>query len=118
MITAFLGFFIFTESLPPLWWVGAALLVAGNVIIGRREEKDVDPHVAAHGVAENGEVFYGEEEDGLLRESVELTDESEVTLKRTPEEDDDILDYGYPCGHCSAMILISFGAWIWRFIPF
>lgn len=39
MFTAFLGFVIFKESLPPLWWVGAAGLVVGNVIIGRREEE-------------------------------------------------------------------------------
>ncbi|KAJ2965216.1 hypothetical protein NUW58_g10929 [Xylaria curta] len=38
MITAFLGFAIFAEALPPLWWVGATLLVAGNVIIGRKDE--------------------------------------------------------------------------------
>ncbi|KAH8894112.1 hypothetical protein GQ53DRAFT_744883 [Thozetella sp. PMI_491] len=37
-ITAILGFAIFSESLPPLWWLGAALLVAGNVIIGRKDE--------------------------------------------------------------------------------
>ncbi|KAI0415466.1 hypothetical protein F5X98DRAFT_376753 [Xylaria grammica] len=38
MITAVLGLAIFAESLPPLWWAGAALLVAGNVIIGRKDE--------------------------------------------------------------------------------
>ncbi len=38
MITAVLGFMIFTESLPPLWWLGAAFLVAGTVIVGRRDE--------------------------------------------------------------------------------
>ncbi|KAK3352954.1 hypothetical protein B0T25DRAFT_543213 [Lasiosphaeria hispida] len=37
-ITAVLGFVIFSESLPPLWWLGAAMLVAGNVIIGRKDE--------------------------------------------------------------------------------
>ncbi|KAG9235825.1 hypothetical protein BJ875DRAFT_256061 [Amylocarpus encephaloides] len=36
MLTAVLGWLIFSESLPPLWFLGAALLVAGNVIIGRR----------------------------------------------------------------------------------
>ena len=41
MITALLGLAIFGERLPALWWVGAAGLVAGNVIIGRREEVDV-----------------------------------------------------------------------------
>ncbi|CAN8102369.1 unnamed protein product [Discula destructiva] len=39
-ITAILGLMIFSESLPPLWWVGAALLVAGNVIIGSQDESD------------------------------------------------------------------------------
>ncbi|KAH7370354.1 hypothetical protein BKA65DRAFT_15526 [Rhexocercosporidium sp. MPI-PUGE-AT-0058] len=39
MITAVMGWLIFSESLPPLWFLGAALLVAGNVIIGRRERE-------------------------------------------------------------------------------
>ncbi|CAK7211833.1 hypothetical protein SCUCBS95973_001258 [Sporothrix curviconia] len=38
VLTALLGLAIFSESLPPLWWAGAALLVAGNVIIGRKDE--------------------------------------------------------------------------------
>ncbi|KAI0109851.1 hypothetical protein F4814DRAFT_380631 [Daldinia grandis] len=38
VITALLGLVIFSESLPPLWWAGAALLVAGNVIIGRGKQ--------------------------------------------------------------------------------
>lgn len=42
MITALLGLAIFGERLPALWWVGAAGLVVGNVIIGRREEVDVN----------------------------------------------------------------------------
>jgi hypothetical protein len=99
MITAVLGFLIFSESLPPLWWAGAALLVAGNVIIGRREEKDsADPHAEAHvSAAENGGRAGAEEGEGLLSESVELVDESEASaLKKTPEEEDDILDLGTP----------------------
>ena len=31
---------IFSEKLPPLWWLGAALLVVGNVITGRKSEED------------------------------------------------------------------------------
>ncbi|EAQ87880.1 hypothetical protein CHGG_04499 [Chaetomium globosum CBS 148.51] len=38
VITAVFGFIIFSESLSPLWWLGAAMLVAGNVIIGRKDE--------------------------------------------------------------------------------
>ncbi|KAI1775381.1 hypothetical protein F4818DRAFT_47805 [Hypoxylon cercidicola] len=40
VITALLGLAIFAESLPPLWWAGAALLVAGNVIIGRGKQEE------------------------------------------------------------------------------
>lgn len=39
MVTAVLGAMIFAETLPGLWWLGAAFLVAGSVIIGRREEE-------------------------------------------------------------------------------
>ncbi|KAG9957807.1 hypothetical protein KCU61_g8853, partial [Aureobasidium melanogenum] len=38
MITAVLGVLIFSETLPGLWLLGAAMLVAGSVIIARREE--------------------------------------------------------------------------------
>lgn len=34
-----LGLMIFSEKLPPLWWVGAAGLVVGNVVIGARKEE-------------------------------------------------------------------------------
>jgi drug/metabolite transporter (DMT)-like permease len=38
IVTALLGALIFGERLPPLWWVGAVLLISGGVVIGRREE--------------------------------------------------------------------------------
>ncbi|KXT01820.1 hypothetical protein AC578_1990 [Pseudocercospora eumusae] len=48
MLTAVLGAIIFSESLPGLWWLGAAMLVAGSVIIGRREEgKETGPGAEA-----------------------------------------------------------------------
>lgn len=74
VITALLGFIVFSESLPPMWWLGAALLVVGNVIIGRREEKDP--------VEENGDVETGTgvEEEELLAEEIELS--------REPVDDD------------------------------
>jgi hypothetical protein len=94
MITAVLGFIIFSESLPPLWFVGAALLVAGNVIIGRREEEEKDK-----GDLEGGESRRaGEEGDGLLGEEVELggsviAEAEDADGKRTrTREQDDVLD--------------------------
>ncbi|KAF1982226.1 hypothetical protein K402DRAFT_319864, partial [Aulographum hederae CBS 113979] len=38
LITAVLGFVIFSEGLPGLWFLGAACLVAGSVVIGMRDE--------------------------------------------------------------------------------
>ncbi|RYP80415.1 hypothetical protein DL770_006220 [Monosporascus sp. CRB-9-2] len=67
MITALLGLLIFAESLPPLWWLGAAMLVAGNVIIGRKDEgtKDDDkvtndgPLVGSTAHGDSGRQGYG-----------------------------------------------------------
>ena len=39
MLTAMAGWAIFGENLNGLWWVGAAVLVVGNVVIGRRDEE-------------------------------------------------------------------------------
>ncbi|EHY52716.1 hypothetical protein ABEF92_003364 [Exophiala dermatitidis] len=39
MITAILGWMVFNEKLNGMFWGGAALLAAGNVVIGRREEQ-------------------------------------------------------------------------------
>ncbi|GAB7346756.1 hypothetical protein MBLNU459_g1860t1 [Dothideomycetes sp. NU459] len=92
MITAVLGALIFSESLPGLWWLGAAMLVAGSVIIGRREEgKDAgnagtagaEPRVAA-GEGRDDALFVDEPDAPLAkagkqsdyRDSVELTDQS------------------------------------------
>ncbi|KAI1291481.1 hypothetical protein F5Y03DRAFT_400650 [Xylaria venustula] len=72
MISALLGLAIFAENLPPLWWVGAALLVAGNVILGRKAgdspdkvDGDVEGDEGNEGAeaAERGEVPDLKEED-------------------------------------------------------
>ena len=86
MITALLGFIIFSESLPPLWWVGAAFLVAGNVIIGRREEEEKsgtgEGLVPGSAAALDGLVV--EERENLLGDAMELDEEG----KRAEEVDD------------------------------
>ncbi|KAH7395160.1 hypothetical protein DE146DRAFT_616311 [Phaeosphaeria sp. MPI-PUGE-AT-0046c] len=46
MVTAVLGALIFSEKLPGLWWLGAAMLVAGSVIIGMREETEKKDGIA------------------------------------------------------------------------
>jgi hypothetical protein len=74
MITAVLGFLIFSESLPPLGFLGAAMLVAGNVIIGRREEGEGTGRPDEHARAEDEE---GEEL--LVGEELELDVEAVST---------------------------------------
>lgn len=68
MLTALLGLVIFSESLPPLWWVGAGALVVGNVIIGRRIEGGDEGKVAGERERRgSGRSFDGEDvEEGLL----------------------------------------------------
>ena len=91
VITAMLGFVIFSEVLPPLWWLGAAMLVAGNVIIGRKDE----------GKAEEAEDLKSADETAVLlpsgrdsvvtaasgsREQVDGADEEEM---KDQDEDED-----------------------------
>ncbi|KAI1453415.1 hypothetical protein F4805DRAFT_461836 [Annulohypoxylon moriforme] len=63
VITALLGLAIFAESLPPLWWVGAAMLVAGNVIIGRGTKEESAEEEAGVG-GESDEVEFHDNDDG------------------------------------------------------
>ncbi|KAI1113818.1 hypothetical protein F5Y14DRAFT_200379 [Nemania sp. NC0429] len=80
VITALLGLAIFAEALPPLWWVGAALLVVGNVIIGRKDENkndaETDRREEQGGGGEEGRVEAAER--GVL--SPEVKDDEDVAL--------------------------------------
>ncbi|KAI6757485.1 hypothetical protein HG531_003310 [Fusarium graminearum] len=59
MVTAVLGALIFSEVLPPLWWAGAALLVAGNVIVGRKDEtKDAGAAAVAEGPTDKHKIVH------------------------------------------------------------
>lgn len=91
-ITAVMGWLIFSESLPPLWFVGAALLVVGNVIIGRREEgEEKDAVVGGQGGLERRSGDGHEEGEGLLGEEVELESESEADERKRRREEEDVL---------------------------
>ncbi|OBT44082.1 hypothetical protein VE00_04464 [Pseudogymnoascus sp. WSF 3629] len=99
MITAILGLVIFSESLPPLWFAGAALLVAGNVIIGRREEKEVSAAGEdAHRTSEEGSGTYSDagEDRALLADDIELERDGKDTIPVRRKVDEDILDLEMP----------------------
>jgi len=73
MITAVLGWMIFGEKLPGMWWIGAGMLAVGNVVIGRREEGDIKGKGEGQGEGEGRE-----EVEGLMRgdgDLVELDEE-------------------------------------------
>ncbi|KAH8728798.1 hypothetical protein GQ44DRAFT_675416 [Phaeosphaeriaceae sp. PMI808] len=82
MVTAVLGALIFREKLPGVWWLGAAMLVAGSVIIGMREEtenKDVAPNGAPlldrDGDADTGNFKDDDEDETVKLRDVASTDE-------------------------------------------
>lgn len=78
LVAAFLGWSVFQEALPFQWWIGAALLVVGNVVISRQgeEEKKVGsgdgymPLSGVEGVDDGESVIVGGERRST--DSVEL----------------------------------------------
>ncbi|XDG09052.1 hypothetical protein ABKA04_008667 [Annulohypoxylon sp. FPYF3050] len=83
MITALLGLAIFAESLPPLWWVGAAMLVAGNVIIGREtKEESAEAEASPDGIEFHDEDGENNEGDNVHEHSHDHDDISAAELGR------------------------------------
>ncbi|KAF7543513.1 hypothetical protein G7Z17_g10675 [Cylindrodendrum hubeiense] len=80
MVTALLGFVIFSESLPPLWWAGAALLVAGNVVIGSKDESKEASATAGGYVPVPGD------DEGVLGRTGEDEDEDVIDLGRGSDD--------------------------------
>ncbi|KAI2623061.1 hypothetical protein GGS26DRAFT_593908 [Hypomontagnella submonticulosa] len=94
VITALLGLMIFSESLPPLWWVGAALLVAGNVIIGRgKQEEGAGPVTESEG-AEFHDDDHGDDNTGSIAEmghsSTTAPQEEGILPVEKDDEDEDV----------------------------
>jgi len=94
-ITAVLGAMIFGEKLPLAWWLGAGLLAAGNVVIGRREEAEkpggtVGLDETRHGAQEAENLLFEDQDEDLLelRESFEgHTSKSQVRMKAGEDAD-------------------------------
>jgi len=90
MITAVLGAMIFSESLPGLWFLGAALLVAGSVIIGRREEVETGvSEVPAGSESLLGRDGRDEDSDGSDGPVLELDSVKDDASEREESSDDD-----------------------------
>ncbi|KAI8942444.1 hypothetical protein NX059_000513 [Plenodomus lindquistii] len=91
IVTALLSFIIFSESLPGLWWLGAAMLVTGSVIIGMREETEKKTVLATTGEApllgDNGA-----EGEGAFRDEDEEEADERVELRSVKNTDGDSSD--------------------------
>lgn len=94
VITAVLGFVIFSESLPPLWWVGATMLVAGNVIIGQKDESTTEDGLSAP-ADDSLSLSDAEDGQGTYRD-MPSGDEAQLrtSAERAKEVDEDILELG------------------------
>ncbi|KAK7538144.1 uncharacterized protein J3D65DRAFT_676245 [Phyllosticta citribraziliensis] len=90
MLTALLGALIFSESLPGIWWLGAAMLVAGSVVIGRRDESGDDGEGKAAGARAREDVLVeGEAQPFLDEPGAGVADE--VELEPVDEDVDGVL---------------------------
>ncbi|KAL9622114.1 MAG: hypothetical protein Q9160_003457 [Pyrenula sp. 1 TL-2023] len=102
MVTALAGWAVFGELLKGWWWLGAALLVVGNVVIGMgRDDEDVgkkktrDVVGAGLGQAEGERLLGGErgrqeeEEDGdVIDLGEELVRTGDGSKEEEPDEED------------------------------
>ena len=68
LVTAILGMIVFGERVRGLWWLGAAMMGAGCILVGMREEKN-----ATHNSGDNGTT--NRRRDGTAEE-----DEEEETI--------------------------------------
>jgi hypothetical protein len=84
-----LGLIIFGEQLPPMWWAGAGLLAAGNVIIGRREEGEKSGgSVGRERDDEEEQVLLGE--DIMVGEELGAAETTKEVLQKGEEIDSPI----------------------------
>lgn len=99
MVTALAGWAVFGEMLKGWWWLGAALLVVGNVVIGRgRDEEDGgkktgDAVGAGLGQAEGERLLerYGEEaeeEGDVIDLGEDFVRTGDGNKEEEPEEED------------------------------
>jgi hypothetical protein len=86
MVTAVLGALIFSEKLPGVWWLGAAMLVAGSVIIGMRDETEKTGVVTSTGEAPLLDRD-GDANDESFRDEDEREDRMELRGIRRTEGD-------------------------------
>lgn len=94
VITAVMSALIFSENLPGLWWLGAAMLVAGSVIVGMREEGEGKVGVAGEGGGGEGPLLnaqgeaneFRDEDDGESRHELDSVRRRSSSSERSDED--------------------------------
>lgn len=87
LVTAFTGLLIFSEALPPMWWAGASLLVAGSVIAGRKDEGEGEG-------AKDGAAAAGASYEPVAANSSSLELEEDIVVAGERYRDEDVPDLG------------------------
>lgn len=89
MITAVMSALVFEEKLPGLWWLGAAMLVAGSVIVGMREEGETGEEERGAGEEGDGPLLdaQGEANDGEGRHELDSVRRRSSSSSERSDED-------------------------------
>lgn len=96
LVTAILGMIVFAEHVRGLWWLGAAMIGAGCILVGMRDgdgEKKVDSGVAGGGDGDGDDeggirVVREHAGDGSAEESVQLLGGDESMSESEDEGND------------------------------
>ncbi|KAL1863351.1 hypothetical protein Plec18167_008213 [Paecilomyces lecythidis] len=97
LVTALLGMIVFSEKVHGLWWLGAAMMGAGCILVGMREESGKGEETAADAPAgrraRRSEDGVGEENAVLLGgdEDLSETDEEGDPGKKGGDRDDGVV---------------------------
>lgn len=67
-----------------LWWIGAGLLVSGSVIIGRREDGEVDASAGDVGAGSDGKVKQSQSGSDGSRTSGRSDTSNTAASRRSP----------------------------------
>ncbi|GAD98148.1 hypothetical protein AN2309.2 [Paecilomyces variotii No. 5] len=95
LVTALLGMIVFSEKVHGLWWLGAAMMGAGCILVGMREESGKGDSTTADATAgrraRRSEDGVGEENAVLLGGDEDLSDTEEGGSGRKGGGRDDVV---------------------------
>lgn len=76
LVTAILGMIVFSERVGGLWWLGAAMMGAGCILVGMRDEKDGNISKQQQGADEGRTRMGSHDGQGDDEETITLREEA------------------------------------------